>query len=257
MAGRGARHSQRLAFGGNLADQTNLLRLHHIEAAPGEQQIAHYRIAQIPLQPWNPAESRNQPKPQFGKTESRHAVGNHNVANQRQFEPSAKGHPVHRRDRRQRRRIEHVHHRVDTLQELPYSAQGRIFFHLLPAPKQLAQIRARRKPGLQRRMNNQRVRIIRQQGQGRRKFLQLLQRKRPDLVTRVAMKRQLNRSIHDLPRKRLSFEVLHTVVAAAGFFADSYIASISFRNRSAIRSRFSFPFAVSSPLSMVNACSTR
>src|SRR5450756_1393337 len=105
-------------------------------------------------------------------------------------------------------------------------------------------------------MDNQRMRFIRQPGQRRRKFLQLVQCERPDLVARIAMQRELNRSIHDLPRKRLPFEVVHTVVVA-WFFEASYIASISFRNRSAIMSRFSFPFAVSSPLSIVKASSIR
>src|ERR1700738_2371689 len=98
------------------------------------------------------------------------------------------------------------------------------------------------------------MRFIRQPRQSRRKFLQLIQRERSDLVARIAMQRKLNRSIHDLPRKRLPFEFAHAVVAAwfveawfadVWFFAASYIASISFRNRSAIKSRFSFPFAVS------------
>src|ERR1700675_4837024 len=109
-------------------------------------------------------------------------------------------------------------------------------------------------------MDNQRVRCVRQLRQSRCKFLQLVERERSDLVARIAMKRKFNRSIHDLPRKRLPFEVAHAVVAAwfeALSFEASYIASISFRNRSAIKSRFSFPFAVSSPLSMVNASSTR
>ena len=115
-------------------------------------------------------------------------------------------------------------------------------------------------------MDNQRMRFICQPGQSRRKFLQLVQRERPDLVARIAMQCQLNRSIHDLPRKRLPFEVVHAVFAAwffeawffgAWFCEVRYIASISLRNRSAIKSRFSFPFAVSRPLSMVNASSTR
>src|SRR5271157_305712 len=110
-------------------------------------------------------------------------------------------------------------------------------------------------------MDNQRVRFIRQPGQSSRKLLQLVQCERPDFVARLAMQREFNRTIHDLPRKRLRFEFIHAVFAAwfseACFFEDSYIASISFRNRSAIKSRFSLPFAVSSPLSMVNTSSTR
>ena len=64
--------------------------------------------------------------------------------------PAAKSHPMHRPDRGQRRRIECVHHGVNTLQKLPHPAQGRGLFHLLPALKQLAQIRSCRKPGLER-----------------------------------------------------------------------------------------------------------
>ena len=63
-------------------------------------------------------------------------------------------------------------------------------------------------------MDNQRLRFIRQPGQSRRKFLQLVQRERPDLIARIAMQRKFNRTIHDLPRKRLPFEFVHAVFAA-------------------------------------------
>ena len=45
-----------------------------------------------------------------------------------------------------------------------HAADGSTFFHLLPALKQFAQIRARRKTGLLCRMHNQRMRFIRQFG---------------------------------------------------------------------------------------------
>src|SRR5271170_7846646 len=115
-------------------------------------------------------------------------------------------------------------------------------------------------------MDDQRLRFNRQPGQSRRKLLQLFQRERPDLVAGLAMQRELNRSVDHLPRKRPPFEVVHAVLAAGSaaawlfeaWLCDAmYIASISLRNRSAIASRFSLPFAVSSPFSMVNASSAR
>ena len=63
------------------------------------------------------------------------------------------------------------------------------------------------------------MRFIRQPRQSRRKSFQLLQRERPDLVARIAMQRKLNRAIHDLPRKRLPFELVHAVFAAWFFEA--------------------------------------
>src|SRR5580704_3035512 len=109
-------------------------------------------------------------------------------------------------------------------------------------------------------MDNQRMRLIRKLGKSGNKCLELVERERSNLVARVAMQSKLNRAIHDLPRKRLPLEVVHTVVAwffEAWLFDASYMVSISLRNRSAIKSRFSLPFAVSRPLSMVNASSTR
>ena len=95
-----------------------------LKLRPVSSKIAHYRIAQIPLQPRNPAESRNQPQPQFRKAKSRHAVRNNNVANQRQLESAAKRDAVHRRDRRQRRRVERVHHGSECAPETPALRAG-------------------------------------------------------------------------------------------------------------------------------------
>src|SRR6266403_6373854 len=51
------RRSERLAFGHHLAHQPSLLSLRGIQAAAGEQQIAHDCVAQIALQPRDAAES--------------------------------------------------------------------------------------------------------------------------------------------------------------------------------------------------------
>src|ERR1700678_1408031 len=95
--------------------------------------------------------------------------------------------------------------------------------------------------------------------QGSREFLQFVQRERPDLIARIPMQCQFNRSIHNLPRECLPAECVHAVFVACWvelwLFVDSYITSISSRKRSAIKSRFNFPFAVSRPLSMLHASS--
>src|SRR3984957_5182290 len=55
--------SQRLSFPNHLTHQPNLLRFGRIEAAAGEQQISHHGIAQIPFQPRDSPETRDQSQP--------------------------------------------------------------------------------------------------------------------------------------------------------------------------------------------------
>jgi hypothetical protein len=63
-------------------------------------------------------------------------------------------------------------------------------------------------------MDDQSMSFVRQQWQSRRKSFQFLQRKRPNLVAGIAMQRQFNRTVNDLPRKRFAFELVHAVNAA-------------------------------------------
>src|SRR5690242_11171162 len=93
---------QRLALRHYLADQSRLLRFRRIEASSGKQQVAHHGIAEIALQAGNTAESGDQAQTQFGKAETRHFVGDDQVANQSKLEPSAKSYAVDRGDRGQR-----------------------------------------------------------------------------------------------------------------------------------------------------------
>ena len=104
--------------------QADLLRFHDIETAPGQQQVPHHRIPQIPLQARNSAESRYQSQSQLRKTEPRHTIRDNDVAHQRQLKPAAKRDPMHRRNRRQGSRVQRVHHAMDAAQKFPHSAHG-------------------------------------------------------------------------------------------------------------------------------------
>src|SRR5581483_6175845 len=105
--------------------------------------------------------------------------------------------------------------------------------------------------------------------QHRREFLQLGEHDGADLVRRLAVQNQLDHALFQLPRKRFAFEVVHVSscrdsnnrLGTAGYRTYDacfvrYNSSISSFKFAPIRSRFSFPFAVSSPLSTVNGLLT-
>jgi len=97
-------------------------------------------------------------------------------------------------------------------------------------------------------------------------FFQLIERERANLVAGLAMQGQLDRTVPQLPRKRLTVERFHS---QPGFLCEPscplwlkpwtheacftpYISSISSFKRAAINSRFSLPLAVSNPFSIEN-----
>ena len=82
------------------------------------------------------------PKSQFGKAETRHLVGDDEIANQGQLEPAAEGYSVDSGDGGQRRSIDRVHDFVDAFQKFPHAARRRLLIHSLRAVVELAQIGA-------------------------------------------------------------------------------------------------------------------
>ena len=89
LRGGGAGYAQRIAFGRDLADEADDLRLCGVDAAAGKEQIAHDRIAEVALEPRNSAEAGNQSQAQLRKTKARHFVGDDEIARERQFESAA------------------------------------------------------------------------------------------------------------------------------------------------------------------------
>ncbi len=70
LRGSRAREAQGFAFRGDLAHEAHRKSLCGIDAAPGEQKIAHHGVADIALQPRNSAEAGDKSEPQFRKAES-------------------------------------------------------------------------------------------------------------------------------------------------------------------------------------------
>ena len=95
-----------------------------LKLRPVSSKIANYRIAQIPLQPRDAAESGNQAKPQFGKAETSQLVGDDQIANQGKLKSAAERDAVHRGDRGKRGGIQPVQHAVNALQKVAHSMGG-------------------------------------------------------------------------------------------------------------------------------------
>src|ERR1700730_19150975 len=70
LCGGGARQTQSLAFGGDLACQTDGKRFCGIDAAPGKKQIADHAVADVALESRNAAEAGDESQTQLGKTEA-------------------------------------------------------------------------------------------------------------------------------------------------------------------------------------------
>src|SRR4029077_8729554 len=94
LCGRGTSGTQGFALSDHLAHETDLLGLRRIEAAPGEQQIAHDCIADIALQTRDSTESGNQTQAQFREGKAGRFVGDDEIASEGQFESSAKRYAV-------------------------------------------------------------------------------------------------------------------------------------------------------------------
>ena len=131
LRGRRARRAQSLAFRRHLAHQPRCQRLGRVDAAPGKQQVAHHGIADVAAQARNPAEARNQPQPQLRKAKPRHLIRDDQIASQRQLKPAAKSHPMHRRDRGQRRSIDRVENAMYAFEKCAHArnALGRRQLH--------------------------------------------------------------------------------------------------------------------------------
>ena len=102
----------------NLAHQADRLSLRGIDAAAGEKQIAHDRVAQIALEARNAAKAGNQAEPQFGKAKARHFVGDDQVARQRQLESAAECHAVNGGNGGERSGVDRVHHAMNSLEKI-------------------------------------------------------------------------------------------------------------------------------------------
>src|SRR5579872_1770243 len=82
------------------------------------------------------------------------------------------------------------------------------------------------------------------------KRFEIFQRLRTDLVARRAVQDQFDKAVLELVRHRLSGLACRGVHAV---LTVRYMSSISFFMRAEIRSRFSLPLAVNSPLSIEKA----
>src|SRR5580700_7044889 len=243
------RHTQRVTLPGHLAYKPNRLSLRRVDAAPRQKQIPHHPILDVALEPRNSAKARYQSKPQFGKTESCHLIRHDQIAKQRQLKSAAESNSVHRRNRRKLCRINRVSHTVNSLDEVTHAGDTLGRRQRLRAVIQLAQICPGAKTLRTRAGNNQCVAIGLQQLDRGGEFLKLRKSRRANLIARRPIENQLDNATLCTPRQRVAAKILHVL-----FFSKS--RSISAAKCATIASRFSFPFAVSMPFSMLSGSGT-
>ena len=117
---RGGRHGDLagFAFGGELRHEADSLGTCGVDAAAGEQQIADEGIAEIALQAKTAAKSRDESEAKLGEGESRHLVGDDDVAGESEFQATAETNAVDRGDGHEGRGVDGVQDRVNAFEEM-------------------------------------------------------------------------------------------------------------------------------------------
>ena len=116
----GRHHSRDLEAGArcdDLADQPELVGPARVEAASGEQEVAHHRVTHLSAQARDPAEAGDQPEAQLGEGEARGLLGDAEVAGEGELEAPAEADAVDHADRGDRQRVEAVERGVDPIEE--------------------------------------------------------------------------------------------------------------------------------------------
>src|SRR5208282_443479 len=151
--------------------------------------------------------------------------------------------------------IQGVHHFVDALQERAHSRGAPRFRQGQGVAVQLLQIRARAKAAWPRAGNNAGAGGRGKPADGACKPLEIRQGFHSNLVQRLAVQRHFHDAVPPLPPQRLSAKFLDHEFPPAATACFLYNCSISSRKHALMASRRNFPFAVSKPLSGVNASS--
>ena len=104
-----------------------------------------------------PPNPGHEAEPELGEGEPCDAVGDDQVAGERQLEAAAEDRAVDRRDRRHRRLVDPVEDGVDPLQEVADALKPVGGLQVLPGVVELPQVRARAEPLLERAVDEHRA----------------------------------------------------------------------------------------------------
>ena len=182
------------------------MRARCVNAAASQQKITNHRIPEVPLQPRNSAETRHQAQAQLGKGETRHLVGDDQIAYQRQFEAPAERHPVDGSNRGQRRGVDGVQHAMDALQKVAHACKGLGLLHLLRTTIELAEVGPGTEAGLHGAVHDQGMGMPGQSLERLREFFQFFQRERSDFIAGAAVQREFDHAVCDSPRDCLALK---------------------------------------------------
>src|SRR5215472_3871483 len=175
----------------------------------------------------------------------------------------------------QGRGVEPVHHIMGAFERFADAPDSGLFLQLLRSIVGLAQIGAGREAGVQLAVNEEGVGVFLEGGQSGNKLFEFGERLRSQFIAGFAVQRQFNGAVLDGPGNRIARIAVHEdwkrsnsflfcLLRSAGPSGQhresppytacrtAYMASTSAFDRCAISSRFSLPFAVSNPLSIVN-----
>src|ERR1700688_760584 len=156
---------------------------------------------------------------------------------------------MHCRDGYKRRRVNGIQYRVNALQKLAHACESFRAIQTRRAFVKLAQIGARRKSMLSRAGNNANGGFRRHRIECFDKLLKFRKRRRADLISWLAIERQLQDTVVPSPSQRLSGKRFH-----ADF--PLYMVAISTEKRRSIASRRNLPMAVSRPSGAVKGLVT-
>src|SRR5215472_7078396 len=231
------------------------MRATRIEGAARKQQIPRNSVAQVAFQTRDASKSGNKPQAQLGKSKARHFVGYDDVASESELESPAKASPVNRRNGDKGSRVYRVHNRVNALKKAANSFWAFSLGNRSCMTIEFAQVSACRKNRFSGAGDNARGSFGAERAEGADEYFQLLKHGRANFIGRFMVERQFDAPFAPFPAERLALEALHAccLLTASRSCLPSYMALISEAKRALTASRRSLPFAVSSPLSGVNA----
>src|SRR5258708_3483356 len=221
LRGDRASDAKSLAFRGKLRNQADRVSAAGVDAPSSQKQVARERVTCVALQTGDAAETGDQTQPQLGKRETRHFVGDNNVAAERQLQAASEANAVDRGNRDERRGIDRVKHCMYAFQKLARTGEALFFGERGGRVIELAQVGPGRETMFARTGDDTGRCFRRERAEGSNELLEFREHGRADFVGGLMVESELNDSLSPFPSQR---------PAGKGFHGDgilSYMASIS------------------------------
>jgi hypothetical protein len=115
LLGHRAGDFERVAFASEMRDEAGLVSGFGFDGAAGEEQISDEAVADVAAKAGNAAETGDEAEAEFGETETRHFIGDDEIAEESEFEAAAHAQAVNGSEGDERSGIDSIGDAVDAL----------------------------------------------------------------------------------------------------------------------------------------------